>query len=65
MAAPDMIPSTIAEFAVCAAAVWGLYRLLAPLRKRVERALLRWLGSGKADIVDAEIVPDERKKPKE
>jgi hypothetical protein len=56
-----MFPSTIAEFAVMAAVVWGLYRLLDPLRRRVERALLRLLDPSRADIVDAEIMPNDRK----
>jgi hypothetical protein len=58
-----MIPSTFAEFAVMAAVVWGLYRLLEPLSRRVEKAILQWLDPSRADIVDAEIMPNERKNP--
>jgi hypothetical protein len=60
-----LIPSTLAEFAVAAAVVWGIYRLLSPLRLRIQRALLRWLDPSKAGIVDAEIVPQQRKDAKE
>jgi hypothetical protein len=65
MAAPDMIPSTFAELAVAAAVVWGLYRLLTPLRRRAEKTILKWLDPTRADIVDAEVMPPERKNPKE
>ena len=57
-----MMPETLAELAALAFLAWAVYRLFAPLRRRVERALLRVLDPAKADIVDAEIVPRERKK---
>jgi hypothetical protein len=43
---------TLAEVAVLGAAVFGLYRLLEPFRRSVERMLLRLLGSAKADVID-------------
>ncbi len=60
-----MMPETLAELAALAFLVWAVYRLFAPLRRRVERAILWVLDPSKADIVDAEIVPEGRKKPKE
>jgi len=59
------MPTTLAEFILLAALVWAVYRLLEPLRERIERALLRWLDPSKADVYDAEIVPKERKSSKE
>ncbi len=59
----NMIPTTLAELAVVAAVLWGLYGLLEPLRRRVERALLRLLDPKRADIVDAEIIPSKKEKP--
>ncbi len=60
-----MIPQTLAEFVALAFFAWALYRLFEPLRRRVEGWILRRLDPAKADIVDAEIVPRDRKKTKE
>lgn len=49
--------SSLAELIILAAAVWMIARLLEPMRRRLERALLRLLGSSRADIVDAEVLP--------
>ena len=59
------MPETLAELVLLAVAAWALYRLLAPLRRRLERLILRALDPSRADIVDADIVPRERKKNKE
>lgn len=59
------MPATLAEFALLLLAAWGLYRLLEPLRRRIERALLLALYPSKKDIVDAEVVPRESKTKKE
>jgi len=59
------MPETLAELVLLAVAVWALYRLLAPLRRRLERLILRALDPSRADIVDAEIVPRDRKTKKE
>lgn len=59
------MPETLAELALLVVAAWALYRLLAPLRRRLERLILRALDPSRADIVDAEVVPRERKKEKE
>lgn len=59
------MPETLAELALLVVAAWLLYRLLAPLRRRLERLILRALDPSRADIVDADIVPRERKKNKE
>jgi hypothetical protein len=56
------MPETLAELALLGAAVWALYRLLSPLRIRVERALLAWLDPSRKPIEDAEIVPKKRRK---
>lgn len=57
-----MFPTTLGEMVLAGAILWGIYRLLEPLRRSVERALLTLLGAAKADIVDAELLPRERKK---
>jgi hypothetical protein len=59
------MPTTLAEFVLLVAAVWLVYRLLDPLRRRLERALLRFIDPSKTPIIDAEIVSREKKKPKE
>jgi hypothetical protein len=53
---------TLAELFLLAAAVWVLYRLLEPLRRRLERLLLRVIDPSKTDIIDAELVSSRRKK---
>jgi hypothetical protein len=60
-----MMPETLAELAALLFLVWALYRLFEPLRRRAERLILRFLDPTKADIVDTEIMPEHRKKPKE
>ena len=59
------MPTTLAEFVLLAAAVYFVYRLLEPLRRRVERFLLILIDPSKTDIIDAEIVARDKKKPKE
>ena len=49
---------TFAELLVTLAAVWGLYRLLWPFQRRVERLLLGLLG--RDNVIDAEIVHHRR-----
>jgi hypothetical protein len=60
-----MMPATLAELFLLAVAVWGFYRLLEPLRRRIERALLILIDPSKTDIIDAEIVSQRRKPRKE
>ena len=59
------MPATLAELVLLLAAVWLVYRLLEPLRRRLERFLLRLIDPSKKIIIDAEIVSRDRKKPKE
>jgi hypothetical protein len=59
------MPTTLAELVLLVAAVWLVYRLLEPLRRRLERWLLRLIDPSKAPIIDAEILPRDQKKPKE
>ena len=57
-----MFPTTLGEAVLTLAALWGLYRLLDPLRRRLERALL---DPAQGDVIDAELLPRERKSKKE
>jgi hypothetical protein len=59
------MPTTLAELVLLVAAVWLVYRLLAPLRRRLERSLLKLIDPAKNPIIDAEIVSRESKKSKE
>lgn len=59
------MPTTLAELVLLLAAIYFVYRLLEPLRVRLERRLLALIDPSKADIIDAEIVDRDRKKPKE
>ncbi|MFI5349373.1 MAG: hypothetical protein ACHQ2Z_07510 [Elusimicrobiota bacterium] len=59
------MPITLAELILLAAAVWLVYRLLEPLRRRLERFFLRLIDPSKKIIIDAEIVSRDDKKPKE
>jgi hypothetical protein len=59
------MPTTLAELLLLVAAVWLVYRLLEPARRRLERALLRLIAPGKTPIIDAEILPRDQDKPKE
>jgi hypothetical protein len=45
--------------------VWLVYRLLDPLRRRIERLLLRLIDPSKTVIIDAEVLSRDRKKHKE
>ena len=54
--------ASLAELVVLAAVVWLLSRLLEPLRRRMEAALLRWLAPGKADVIDAVIISINKKR---
>lgn len=54
--------ASLAELVVLAAIVWLIARLLEPLRRRMERAILRFLAPERADIVDAEILPPTKKR---
>ena len=59
------MPTTLAELVLLVAAVWLVYWLLEPLRRRLERFLLRLIDPSKDPIIDAEIVARDRRKPKE
>jgi hypothetical protein len=59
------MPTTLAELVLLAAAVWVVYRSLDPLRRRLERFLLRLIDPSKKPIIDVEIVPRDRGKTKE
>jgi hypothetical protein len=59
------MPTTLAELILLLAAIYFVYRLLEPLRRRLERFLLLWIDPSRTDIIDAEIVTRERKKNKE
>jgi hypothetical protein len=59
------MPTTLAELVLLVAAVWLVYRLLDPVRRRLERALLRLIDPNKTPIIDAEILPRDKNKPKE
>jgi hypothetical protein len=56
------VETSLAEIILIAAAAYGLYRLLIPLQRRLERWLLLWLAPEKAGIIDAETVDDPPKK---
>ena len=56
--------ASLAELVVLAAVVWLLARLLEPLRRRMERAILRLIAPGRADIIDA-VIESVNKKRKE
>jgi hypothetical protein len=56
--------ASLAELVVLAAVVWLLARVLEPLRRRMERALLRLLAPDRADIIDA-VIQSVNKKRKE
>ena len=59
------MPMTFAEIALLAVLLWGFYRLLTPVRRRIERLLLRLLDPTRAEIVDAQIVSNDKKTPQE
>jgi hypothetical protein len=59
------MPTTLAELVLLAAAVWLVYRLLEPLRRRLERFLLKLIDPSKNVVIDAEIVSRDNKKRKE
>jgi hypothetical protein len=59
------MPITLAELVLLLAAIYFVYRLLEPLRRRLERFLLIWIDPSKTDIIDAELVSREKKKHKE
>ena len=52
--------SSLAELVLLAVAVWGLYRLLSPLQRRLESLILNLL-LGEDRILDAETVEPKRK----
>ena len=54
--------ASLAELFVLAAVVWLLARLLEPLRRRIERVLLRLISPERAGIVDAQVVPPSKKR---
>ncbi len=56
--------ASLAELAVLAAIVWLLARVLEPLRRRLERLLLRLLAPDRAEIIDA-VIQSVNKKRKE
>ena len=60
------MPETLAELFLLGAVVYVLYEILEPLRRRVERLMLRLIDPSKSDIIDAEVVSKGRKAhPKE
>jgi hypothetical protein len=56
--------ASLAELILLAAVVWLLARALEPLRRRMERALLRLLAPDRAEIIDA-VIQNINKKRKE
>lgn len=56
--------ATLAELLILAAVVWLISRLLEPLRRRMERALLRLIAPDRGDIIDA-VIESVNKKRKE
>ena len=56
--------ASLAELILLAAVVWLLSRALEPLRRRIERALLRLLAPDRAEIIDA-VIQNINKKRKE
>lgn len=56
--------ASLAELVILAAIVWLIARALEPLRRRLERLILRILAPGRADIVDA-VIESVNKKRKE
>lgn len=55
--------TSLAELVLVAALLYGLYRVLAPLQRRLEALILRLLGE--KPMIDAEIVASKKKSPKE
>lgn len=53
---------SLAELVVLAAIVWLIARMLEPLRRRLERTILRLIAPGRAEIVDADIIPPLKKR---
>lgn len=51
---------TLAEVAVVLALVYGLYRLMAPLAARLEKALLRLLDRQPREVID--VSPERERK---
>jgi hypothetical protein len=56
--------ASFAELVLVGAVVWILARALEPLRRRMERALLRLLAPDRAEIIDA-VIQNINKKRKE
>jgi hypothetical protein len=56
--------ASFAELVLVAAVVWLLARTLEPLRRRMERALLRLLAPDRAEIIDA-VIQNINKKRKD
>jgi len=56
--------ATLAELVVLAAIVWLVARALEPLRRRLERLILRLIAPDRADIIDA-VIQQVNKKRKE
>ncbi len=56
--------ASLAEIIVLAAVVWLIARALEPLRRRLERLILRFLAPDRADIIDA-VIQSVNKKRKE
>ena len=54
--------ATFAELVILAAAIWLISRLLEPLRRRLERTILRLVAPERADIIDAEVLPATKKR---
>jgi hypothetical protein len=55
--------TSLAELLLIAAVVYGLYRLLAPFQRFVERTILRALGE--TPVIDVEPVEPKKKRRKE
>jgi hypothetical protein len=56
--------ASLAELVILAAIVWLIARALEPLRRRMERALMRLLAPDRAEIIDA-VIQSVNKKRKE
>lgn len=56
--------ASLAEVVVLAALVWLIAGALEPLRRRLERLILRYLAPDRADIIDA-VIESVNKKRKE
>lgn len=54
---------TLAELVLVGVFVYAVYRLLAPVTRRLERAILRLLDPARTDIVDVAPERDDEREP--